>query len=93
MCKKNQSSGFANNKGAYQSAHPRSLISAFVMPLLESISRIAAMEISNSGKKTNRGPVAQCPYFLGWAPKTKCSGAQLAPEKRVVCKGMKSCPI
>ena len=33
------------------------------------------------GKKTNRGPVAQCPVILGWAPKTKCLGAQLAPEK------------
>ena len=41
--------GFANNKGADQpaSAHPRSLISTFVIHLLESIiSRLAASEIS-----------------------------------------------
>ena len=38
---------FANNKGADQPAHPRSLISAFVIPLLESIiSRLATSEIS-----------------------------------------------
>ena len=30
------SSGFENNKGADQPAHPRSLISAFVIRLLES---------------------------------------------------------
>ena len=35
-----------------------------------------------AGKKTNRGPVAQCPLFLGWASKNKCLGAQLAPEKK-----------
>ena len=29
--------GFANNKGANQPAHPRSLISAFVISLLKSI--------------------------------------------------------
>ena len=39
--------GFANNKGADQPAHPRSLISAFVICLLESIiSRLATSEIS-----------------------------------------------
>ena len=39
--------GFANNKGADQPAHPRSLISAFVIPILEStICKIAAGEIS-----------------------------------------------
>ena len=39
--------GFANNKGADQPAHPRSLISAFVIPLLKSIiSRLATSEIS-----------------------------------------------
>ena len=39
---------FANNKGADQPAHPRSLISAFVIRLLESIihvSKFAASEI------------------------------------------------
>ena len=37
----------ANNKGADQPAHPRSLISAFVIPLLESIiSKLATSEIS-----------------------------------------------
>ena len=49
--------------------------------------------IPGSGKKTNRGPVAQCLYILGWAPKTKCLGAQLAPEKRAACKGMNLCQI
>ena len=34
-------SGFANNKGADQPAHPRSLISTFVIRLLESIISIA----------------------------------------------------
>ena len=29
------SSGFANNKGTYQPAHPRSLVSAFVIRVLE----------------------------------------------------------
>ena len=41
--------GFANNIGADQPAHPRSLISAFVIPLLESIiCKLAAGEISMS---------------------------------------------
>ena len=39
--------GFVNNKGADQPAHPRSLISAFVIRLLESfISKLATREIS-----------------------------------------------
>ena len=39
--------GFANNKGADQPAHPRRLISAFVICLLKSIiSRLATSEIS-----------------------------------------------
>ena len=39
--------GFANNKGADQPAHPRSLISAFVVRILESIIRkLATGEIS-----------------------------------------------
>ena len=39
--------GFANNKGADQPAHPRSLISDFVIPVLENIiSRLATSEIS-----------------------------------------------
>ena len=38
---------FANNKGANQPVHPRSLISAFVIRLLESIIyRLATSEIS-----------------------------------------------
>ena len=38
---------FANNKGADQPAHPRSLISVFVIPFLEStISKLATSEIS-----------------------------------------------
>ena len=38
--------GFANNKGEDQPAHPRSLISAFAIRLLESIkSRLATNEI------------------------------------------------
>ena len=37
---------FANNKGTDQSAHPRSLISAFVIHFLESIiSKLASSEI------------------------------------------------
>ena len=40
--------GFANNKGADQPAHPHSLISTFVICLLEStISRLATSEFSN----------------------------------------------
>ena len=39
--------GFANNTGADQPAHPRSLVSAFVIRFLESIiSRLAMSEIS-----------------------------------------------
>ena len=39
--------GFANNTGADQPAHPRSLISAFVIPFLESIiCKLATDEIS-----------------------------------------------
>ena len=39
--------GFANNKGADQHAHPGSLISAFVIRVLEStISKLATNEIS-----------------------------------------------
>ena len=37
LTRENLSSGFANNKGTAQPAHPRSLIRAFVIPLLESI--------------------------------------------------------
>ena len=41
------SSGFANNKGADQPAHLRSLISAFVMQLMESsISKLTTSEIA-----------------------------------------------
>ena len=44
----NLSSRFANNKGADQPAHPCSLISAFVICLLESIiSKLATCEISH----------------------------------------------
>ena len=40
--------GFANNKGPDQPVHPRSLISAFVIRLLKSVtSRLAFSEISN----------------------------------------------
>ena len=40
--------GFANNTGADQPAHPRSLISAFVIRFLKNIvSRLASSEISN----------------------------------------------
>ena len=38
--------GFANIKGAYQPAHPHSLISTFGIPLLQSIiSKLATREI------------------------------------------------
>ena len=44
----NLSSVFANNKGADQPAYPRSLISAFIIRLLESIiSHLAISEFSN----------------------------------------------
>ena len=43
----NLSSVFTNNKGADQPAHTRSLISAFVLPLLESIiAKLATRESS-----------------------------------------------
>ena len=46
--RENLSSGAANNKGADQPGHPRSLISDFVILLLESIiSRLATSEISS----------------------------------------------
>ena len=46
-CEKTCLWGFANNKGTDQPAHPRSLISAFVIRLLISIiSRLATSEIS-----------------------------------------------
>ena len=45
--RENLSSGFTNNKGADQPAHPRRLISAFINRLLESIiSRLAISEFS-----------------------------------------------
>ena len=47
LTRENLFSGFANNKGAYQPVHPRSLISAFVIHLLEStISKLATSKIS-----------------------------------------------
>ena len=47
LTRENLPSGFANNKGADQPAHMRSLISTFVIHLLESIiSRLALSEIS-----------------------------------------------
>ena len=46
LCEKTCLREFKNNKGADQPAHPRSLISAFVIRLLESIlSRLARSEI------------------------------------------------
>ena len=46
--RENLSSGFANNTGADQPAHPRSLISAFVIRVLEiTICKLATGEISN----------------------------------------------
>ena len=43
----NLSSGFANNKGADQPAHPRRLISTFVICFSESVmSKLAICEIS-----------------------------------------------
>ena len=45
--RENLSSGFANNKGADQPAHPCSLINALVFGILESIiSKLATSEIS-----------------------------------------------
>ena len=42
----NLSSGFANNKGAEQPAHPHSLISTFSIRLLESIiSKLATSKV------------------------------------------------
>ena len=44
--RENLSTVFANNKGADQPGHPRSLISAFVIRVLESIiSKLATSEI------------------------------------------------
>ena len=37
VTRENVLQGFANNKGADQPTHPRSLVSAFVIRLLESI--------------------------------------------------------
>ena len=46
-CEKTCLRGFANNTGADQPAHPRSLISTFVIRFLEStISKLATSEIS-----------------------------------------------
>ena len=46
-CEKTSFVGFKNNKGADQAAHPRSLISFFVIHLLESsISKLATGESS-----------------------------------------------
>ena len=41
LTQENLSSGYANNKGADQPAHPRSLISAFDNHVLKSISKLA----------------------------------------------------
>ena len=47
LTRENLSSGFANNTGADQTVHPRTLISAFVIRVLESsISKLATSEIS-----------------------------------------------
>ena len=40
------SSVFSNNKGTDQPAYPRSLLSTFVIRLLQSISKLATSEIS-----------------------------------------------
>ena len=46
LIRENWSLGFANNKGADQTAHPHSLVSTFLIGLFESIiSRLAANEI------------------------------------------------
>ena len=46
-CEKTCLRGFANNTGADQPAHPRSLISAFVIRVLEStVSKLATSESS-----------------------------------------------
>ena len=80
LTRENLSLGFANNKGTDQPAHPRSLISTFVIRLLESIvSRLAASNIlifilviaAEQGglnitfSETQRqGLLRQGPYFL-----------------------------
>ena len=46
QCEKTYLGGFTNSKGADQPAHPRSLISAFVIHFLDSIiSKLATSEI------------------------------------------------
>ena len=62
--------GFANNKGADQSAHQRSLISAFVIRILEStISKLATSEISTFWLVSVAGETGWSPAFTE-TPKT-----------------------
>ena len=67
-CEKTCLRKFANNNGADQPAHTRSLISAFVIRLLQSItSRLAKSEISNFNFLASLCSWAGClvSYFVG----------------------------
>ena len=61
---------YANNKGANQPAHPRSLISAFVVRLIDSI--ISLVSISESASLYPASVAAQAGLSLTWSktPKT-----------------------
>ena len=55
---------YANNKGADQPAHPRSLISAFVVRCLDSIITIFAKSRKGSSDKVYIVPSCPRPSFL-----------------------------
>ena len=62
--------GFANNKGADQPVHPHSLISAFVIPLLESIISILATSESSYFKLVSKAEQAGLHLTFSETPKT-----------------------
>ena len=64
------SSGFANNKDADQPAHSRSLVSAFVIRVLESVSKRASRDISI----LKLGSVAEETGFSPVLPETPKTG-------------------
>ena len=56
---------YANNKGADQPAHPRSLISAFVVRCLDSI--LSLDSIAEISRLTLASVAAQADLCLGWS--------------------------
>ena len=77
---------YANNKGTDQPAHPRSLISAFIVPCSDSI--ISLDSIAEISRLQLASVVAQAGLCLAWSETpedTFCRVvAQIKPKRRIL---------